>query len=378
MFTSYLDYVPAELRENKEWYIEFYAKDPSSGTLKRKRVKVNRVKSVSERRRYAKRMAHEINMKLAKGWSPFMEVSAPKSFYNIYDVFENFLNVKKKELREQSMNAYSSNINMIVNFLSVSDKEKQMYVAAFGKDTATEFLNHMYIDRNVGERRYNNILTFCNILFNWMNVYGYISFNPFEGLKKKREKTKARKVIPPYVRSDIEKLLNIEDKRFLTFLFLEFYALLRPNEILGLRVSDIDADRQVIKVREEVSKSNRMRLVTIPNVLLSFIRDLNLEKYKQDMFVFSQDMIPGYIQKTTRYARTRWEKLQRNLKLPDYFQMYSLRDSGIIYLLQSGVSVDEVAKQAGHNSLSITSRYALHANTKASIQLLNKPGSFSE
>jgi integrase len=96
------------------------------------------------------------------------------------------------------------------------------------------------------------------------------------------------------------------------------------------------------------------------------------------MFVFSQDMFPGYIQKTTRYARTKWEKLQRNLKLPDYFQMYSLRDSGIVYLLQSGVSVDEVAKQAGHSSLSITSKYALQANTSASFQLLNKPGNFSE
>jgi integrase len=378
MPTSFIDYLPAELRENKEWYIEFYAKDPFSGNLKRKRIKVNRIKNVIERRKFAKRLLQEINFKLAKGWSPFIELSAPKSFYNIYTVFEDYLLVKSKELRPQSFLSYKSNINMLVNFLVLNDKNKEMFVAAFGKSTALEFLDFMYIKRNVGERRYNNALTFGFILFNWMVQYGYISINPFEGLKKKREKTKRRKVIPSYIRSNIENLLNVDDKRFLTFLLLEFYALLRPNEILSLRVSDIDIEKQTIRVREEVSKSNKFRLITIPNVLLPLVLDLNLERYKQDMFVFSQDMFPGYIQKTTRYARTKWEKLQRNLKLPDYFQMYSLRDSGIVYLLQSGVSVDEVAKQAGHSSLSITSKYALQANTSASFQLLNKPGNFSE
>ncbi len=37
-------YTRAELREGKEWYIEFYAYDPAQARLRRKRIKINRIK----------------------------------------------------------------------------------------------------------------------------------------------------------------------------------------------------------------------------------------------------------------------------------------------------------------------------------------------
>lgn len=57
-------------------------------------------------------------------------------------------------------------------------------------------------------------------------------------------------------------------------------------------------------------------------------------------------------------------------------KLYSLRDSGIVQLLQDGVSPEEVMKQAGHSSLEITTVYVKYANPGASEQIKNKASVF--
>jgi hypothetical protein len=41
-----LGYVPPELHQGKEWYIDFYARDPLTGEMRRKRIKCNRIKAI--------------------------------------------------------------------------------------------------------------------------------------------------------------------------------------------------------------------------------------------------------------------------------------------------------------------------------------------
>jgi len=215
-------------------------KKPCNREITSQKVKVTRIKSIKERRKYRKRVVAEINRKLEQGWNPFLEQESAKSYHNIYEVFHTYLNVKEKELRAQSMRSYNSNMKILMEYLSENDEDKKMYILSFDKQTANDFMNYMYVDRNVSERKYNGILIFCKSVFGWMIQYGYIKANPFDGIKKKKEKAKKR------------------------------------------------------------------------------------------------------------------------------------RDSGIINLLQSGVSPEEVAKQAAHSSLDITSKYAIHANKKANEQVKTK------
>ncbi len=80
--------------------------------------------------------------------------------------------------------------------------------------------------------------------------------------------------------------------------------------------------------------------------------------------------------KNTRDTGKLWVKLRKDLDLPMEYQLYSLRDSGIVQLLNNGVAMQEVSKQADHSSLEITSKYAIHANKKASAQILDKCSDF--
>ena len=74
---------------------------------------------------------------------------------------------------------------------------------------------------------------------------------------------------------------------------LEFYALLRPNEILNMKIKDIDIEKQVIAVAPEIAKNGKFRLSTIPDILVDYLKRLNLVEYKPDMYVFQSDGMAG-------------------------------------------------------------------------------------
>ena len=72
-----IDYIPARLTEGKEWYVSYYATYPPTGQMRRKRIKVNRVKSVPLRRTMARDIIKRINGKLAEGWNPASSRARP-------------------------------------------------------------------------------------------------------------------------------------------------------------------------------------------------------------------------------------------------------------------------------------------------------------
>ena len=46
------NFIPAELHENKTWYINYYAFNHETQKLTEKRIKVNHIQSIVERRLY--------------------------------------------------------------------------------------------------------------------------------------------------------------------------------------------------------------------------------------------------------------------------------------------------------------------------------------
>ncbi|MDE5733815.1 MAG: hypothetical protein K2H83_01585, partial [Duncaniella sp.] len=52
-------------------YIEFRAYDPERGKMRRKTVKLNRVKGVTNRRTYARRVIKRLTEQLNNGWNPW-------------------------------------------------------------------------------------------------------------------------------------------------------------------------------------------------------------------------------------------------------------------------------------------------------------------
>ncbi len=373
-----IDYVPAQLTEGESnWEIYYYAKNPDTGKLKRIRIRVNRIKSLTERRKYCKKLMQEINVKLHSGWNPFIEKEAPKAYYNLFDVLDTYFNLKVKEGKDNSIRSYRSYIKMFKDYLKGIEKS-DIYVSNFSKTDARDFLNEMYLTKNLTPRTFNNYLLFFRTFSNWMIEYSYVSVNVFQDIKKKKEghKTRVQFIEEKYRRLIVNELEQRSDN-YLLAVELAYHCLIRPGEMMHLRIGDINLNEQTICLSGSFTKNGKTRYATIPNVLIAEVEKLyNLYPNNRGLYIFSTGYVPGRVKVDSRNISKRWDRLRTALALPKEMQFYSLRDTGIIQKLKDGISPDEVMYQADHSSLEVTNKYVKIANPRVYENVKSKATSF--
>jgi len=382
-FTSQLQYIPPRLTEGIEWYVSYYAIHPATGKLRRVKIKINRIKSISQRRAIAKKLINDVTQKLVSGWNPFVEAEAPKSFHLIFNVFDTYLRVQEKESEEHSYRCYKSYIKYIKEYLIRNNYTKEMYVAQFEKNIASNIMLEIKESPKYSFRTYNNYLQFFTTLFNWMLQFNYIGQNPFSFLKKVPKKLIHKKRVALTVENRIQLrdfLVSEGNNNYLVMCLLCYYCFLRPNEISLLRVGDIDIKKQVVYVSKEIAKNDTDSVRTIPNAMLEYVKNLDLN-WPQNYYLFSMDehqkFVPGIKRAEGREIARYWSDVVRvRLNWPMELQFYSLKDSGITNMLDDGIAPNFVQGQADHSSLTITSIYAVKRNAVAQEEIKTKAKNF--
>lgn len=375
-----VDFVPAALHENKDWTIVFWARDPQSGDLKRKRIKVNRIKNLKERRLIAKQMIYNINEKLYKGWNPFIDEESPRQYFKITDALDAFLK-DKRSLRKDTLRTYHSEIKFLKRFIE-EKYQSDMYVVAFNRKAALEYMEHCWNKRDIGPVRYNNIVTNCRIVFNWMVEKGYMNESPFtdKTIKKKKKPPKKRVMeIEPEDRKKIREYLRKTNRPYYAIMMFAFHSLLRPKEISYIKIGDIDLKKQVITVKGSVAKNGHTRYATIPDVMIDLIKELISEihtPYKSWYLFSDRAFRPGKQRRDSREIARYWADLRSTLKLKKEVQFYSLRDSGIIQMLKDGRNPKEVMEAADHSSIEMTNNYVKMARKETSENIRKKSTAF--
>ena len=247
-----LEYIPATIHPGKDFHVSYYVINPDTDILVRKKVRLNRIKRVSDRKAIARRLVHTINIKLAKGWNPFIENEAPKSLHRITDVFQTYQTIKFREAENATIRTYKSLIKLLTDYITNVLKESEMYVYQFDKVKASDMMLWIYTNRAKTGKTINNYLRFFKSLFNWMKEFNYVRTNPFENIRPKPEKDKFRKPVDNEMRNRIREYLYENNKNYLAICLLCYHCFMRPKEICELKVSDISIAQKTIRVRAEV------------------------------------------------------------------------------------------------------------------------------
>lgn len=133
---------------------------------------------------------------------------------------------------------------------------------------------------------------------------------------------------------------------------------LRLDEVLHLRVADIDSARMVIHVRH--AKGNKERLVPMSAQLLEVLRAY-WRRRRPPTWLFPGKRGDGTMCATNMQRRfSRWVK---KAALTKHCSMHTLRHSYATHLLEAGVDLLTLKTLLGHTSLNTTARY-LHVNTQ--------------
>ncbi len=155
--------------------------------------------------------------------------------------------------------------------------------------------------------------------------------------------------------SELLSLINTRDQAILTV----FYSCgLRRSEGAQLDITDLNFDRQVLKVRK--GKGNKARLVPFNKTSSTYLQDYLydtrpqlVQNNKEQAFFIS---LNGNRMQSRSIAR-RVELLAKQSQIDKKVHLHLLRHSVATHLLQNGMSLENIAKFLGHSSLESTQQY---------------------
>jgi integrase/recombinase XerD len=149
---------------------------------------------------------------------------------------------------------------------------------------------------------------------------------------------------------------NIKHRTILTTCYA---AGLRVSEAICLKVTDIDSERMVIRIRQ--GKGQKDRDVMLSPKLLDILRawwPVN----KPKGWLFPGDLVGSHISRFTVEAAC--QKAHQRSHIPKPITPHSLRHAFAVHLLESGTDVRTIQLLLGHRNLATTAKYLCLAATK--------------
>lgn len=375
-------YTPPVLHTGKDWYIDFYAFNPVHGEMRRKKIKLNFIEKVTERRKYAKDYMNRLSEKLSLGWNPWIEQESGNAYMLFKDViskYRTFMNkmLKDGRYRQETLKSYSSYLHNMEQF-NEQKKVPITYIYQFDKDFCVLLLDEVYITRDNTAFTRDNYLGFLKSFSTFCLNHNYLTKNPTEGISSlgRKGKKKIRGILSEELLSKISEYLKEKNPHFLLASYILYYCFIRPAEMTKLKLSNISLERQTIFVQDTISKNKKDGTITLPAKVIHLMLDLNIFDYPNDYYLFSDGMKPGKTERSEKMFRDWWARhVRKDLKLSEKHKFYSLKDTGITNMIRH-YDVLSVRDQARHSSILMTDIYTPHDVQEANSLIKNYEGEF--
>jgi integrase/recombinase XerD len=195
----------------------------------------------------------------------------------------------------------------------------------------------------------------------------------------------------PWVPSDevweqfVVHVLLHEDARTRAMILLAYDAALRREELMCLRVDDVDWARGIVTIRPETTKGGRMRHIPVSASVLHLVRHY-IEGDRRTLVAAydGEDVGPIFLSESTRNPGQPLavgafddiiERVREKVGLPA-FTPHTLRHQRCTILKRAGVNLDDIALFAGHKSTETTHLYIHLAPSELSKRIRAKIEAF--
>lgn len=189
------------------------------------------------------------------------------------------------------------------------------------------------------------------------NFYKYVIGQPQKF--KRVPYPKKEKKIPQVMSQEVvvERIRSISNRKHKMIVSVLYGAGLRLSELLNLRLTDIDGNRNTLFVRH--GKGGKDRVVPISQKLVHELRSYYKE-YRPTEYLFEGQYGSRYTETSVQNICKRYMKCNPHL----------LRHCHATHLIESGVDVSEVSKRLGHAKVETTMIYNHIATTFNPVTLL--------
>lgn len=360
-------YTPPKLHTGKDWYIDFYAFDPSAGVMRRKKFKLNNIKNKRDRRVYATDLMSRIFSELQSGWNPWIQTSVGASYATVQDAceaYEAYLGKLLQEdlLREKTCKGYRSCLKILLEWIASAPKPKK-YIYQVDHTLCVRFLDWLWLDKGLSSTTRDNYLNWLKHFAKFLMEKQYLDKDITAGISSlgKKKSKKNRSVIAPADMARLKEFAERNDKHFLLACYILYYCFIRPKEMSYIQLKHISVKRGTIFIPDYSSKNRKDGTVTLPDKVLKLMIELDVFRYPESYYLFSDHMRPGSGRRTNKIFTDYWtHHVRKDLHFPPNYKFYSLKDTGITDLIKSNTDLLSVRNQARHYSLLMTDLYTPH------------------
>ena len=360
----------------RQWFVFYSFKDPNTGKMKRFRE----YKGFSEldkaaRYKHAESLISEIRIKLKNGWSPFtgdekvvytdnLEYSTSAKEYGrqrsgIKDIrywASKFLDHKKLAVRPSTYTTYKSKFRYLENYLEKKNLAGS-HPAIFVKDHADAFIDYLQSERCIGNKTINEYTTLMRSLWNYMVEQGAIRENVFSRVKRLKSKSNKPRIYNETLIKKLKKIMESMDPQMLIVIKMIFNCLIRPGELRKLKIKNIDFARGRITIPAEIAKTNKQRIVDVPDYFIQELIEKKYDKEPGNFFIIGVTGEPAARMVGRNYMYNRFRSIRKEAGLSQEYWLYAWKHTGMVELKLAGTDWLEIRNQAGHQSLDQTIEY---------------------
>jgi len=280
--------------------------------------------------------------------------------------FFEYLKIEKN-YSPKTIIAYQNDINSFKEFISDEFQQSSLIKVNYSQIRSWIVL---LVNSGISNKTINRKISSLNSFYKFLKKIGVNKINPLN--EHKSLKTKSIVQIP-FSKSEVSNVLNPENftkdfdgVRDNLILEILYCTGIRRNELINLKINNIDLANQRIKV---LGKRNKERYIPILNSTVQLL-NFYLELRNKLNFINDKDFL---------LITSRGKKIYENLVnrvTKKYFSKYSsklkksphiLRHSFATHLLDNGADLNSVKDLLGHTSLAATQIY-----TNRSIEEIKK------
>lgn len=363
---NFIGYIPPVLKKNPSFgeYIEYQVLNPATMKMERQRIRLTKLstkfKSRIEFRGHVMKIINDLNGKLAGGWTPYGQTQDVREFTPINIAIEAYIEDKGRDLRKASMVSYTSVAGILMDWLKEHDMA-EMASHLLNHRVAMRFMDDLLKRPKFNNNTYNTYLKKYRACFSWMVLHGYSKENPFEKIPTRMKIEKKRSLIPADARQKVLDYVRKSDEpNYEIVMHLVFSSLIRPSEIERIQIKDIDLKNACINIPPEKAKTHKERFAPLTDECIGLLIPLLVSNPPGDWYLLGKELVPAKEQCWHGKFKKDWMKIRKACELPDDMQLYSLKDSGLTELLESGLDALTVMKAADHHDLTTTTKYVSH------------------
>ena len=345
----------------KRWYIDFEVWDTDKGRFVRKQFTgMNKLKTLSERRRVSKKKLAEITALLAAGYTagkaPVASIGLDPNKATMLEAVQLVEDHKRGRADgERRAEDYGRLRRRLAEYPALG----AMPLRLVGPVQVLAFLTNQEKKRDFGPTSWNSYRNTLSSVFNYLLKLEVITRNPVRGVETRKKVASDKH--QPYTEAQRQQvsaaLLASGDAQLMLFISVVYYCFIRSGgELRLLRIGDLKAE--TIRVPGGTAKNSKAEHVAIPRKLEELITRHNLRSYPADWYVFTQHERPGPVPVGKNWF-ARWHRaLLDGLGLTSRnFTVYGYKHTGAINLYLATKDIELVRRHCRHAHAGITATY---------------------